>query len=221
MGKIDSGMAKLQKKRESQRLIFSSLAKESAAKTSVILSAIDDEKILQADEEQKSPSIHVQNDTEIINENAMMDMKMKRVVVVSDDDIKSEEEVADADKLRTLQSTDSGFLKDLEDLLDENDDEKMMEHQANDTIVLQEKETAQSPQSNASHFSYATVNSSIDDAMMDDALEQFDAEEESENEKRLSPQKLVVGKHLIDTTIDIDDGLMVDVLSDMEDIDTD
>merc|ERR1712176_217383 len=61
--KIDSGMAKLQKKRESQRLIFSSLAKESAAKTSVILSAIDDEKILQADEEQKSPSIHVQNDT--------------------------------------------------------------------------------------------------------------------------------------------------------------
>merc|ERR1712129_529507 len=146
---------------------------------------------------------------------------MKRVVVVSDDDIKSEEEVADADKLRTLQSMDSVLLKDLEDLLDENDDEKMMEHQANDTIVLQKKETAQSPQSNASHFSYATVNSSIDDAMMDDALEQFDAEEESENENRLTPQKLVVGKHLVDTTIDIDDGLMMDVLSDMEDIDTD
>merc|ERR1712129_284830 len=141
---------------------------------------------------------------------------MKRVVVVSDDDIKSEEGVADADKLRTLQSMDSGLLKDLGDLLDENDDEKMMEHQTNGTVVLQQKETAQSPQSMASHFSYATVNSSIDDALV-----QFDAEEESENENRLSPQKLGVGKHLVDTTIDIDDGLMMDVLSDMEDIDTD
>merc|ERR1712187_215277 len=100
-----------------------------------------------------------------------MDLKPKAVVIVKEHEIKSEDEVyREEDKLRTLQSMDSGLLKDLEELLDDgiNEEEKEKEHVANDTVIESlDKEKKVHPWAQSPHST--TMNSSlgIDDAMMD------------------------------------------------------